>query len=58
MMIKLYREIKQLKDGIRPPQTETVIMKRGSGPLGVVLFTLRHGGKKSLSRNLKTLLNF
>jgi len=34
LLIKVYQEIKQVKDGIRPPQTETVIKKRGSGLLG------------------------
>ena len=34
LIIKLYQEIKQVKDGIRPAQTETVIKKRGSGLLG------------------------
>lgn len=34
IVIKVYHEIKQVKDGIRPPQTETVIKKSGSGLLG------------------------
>ena len=34
LIIKVYQEIKQVKDGIRPAQTETVIKKRGSGLLG------------------------
>lgn len=36
----LYREIKKVNDGIRPSQTETVIKRRGSGPLGgTVVYT-------------------
>ncbi len=34
LLTEIYREIKQVKDGIRPSQTETVIKKRGSGLLG------------------------
>ena len=34
LIIKVYQEVKQVKDGIRPAQTETVIKKRGSGLLG------------------------
>lgn len=34
LLIEVYWEIKQVNDGIRPSQTETVIMKRGSGLLG------------------------
>ncbi len=34
LIVKIYQEIKQVSDGIRPPQTETVIKKSGSGLLG------------------------
>ena len=44
LLIKVYQEIKQVKDGIRPPQTETVIKKRGSGLLGgLVVYTPPRG---------------
>jgi len=40
VLIDIYQEIKQVNDGIRPPQTETVILKRGSGQLkGEVVYT-------------------
>lgn len=35
IMIKIYQEIKEVRDGIRPTQTETVIKKRESG-LGAI----------------------
>lgn len=44
IIIKVYQEIKQLNDGIRPSQTETVIKKRGSGLLsGEVIYTPPRG---------------
>ncbi|MDX9845596.1 MAG: Fic/DOC family N-terminal domain-containing protein [Tenuifilaceae bacterium] len=43
-LIDIYREIKQVNDGIRPPQTETVILNRGSGQLsGEVVYTPPRG---------------
>jgi len=58
MMIKLYREIKQLKDGIRPPQSETVIMKRGSGLLGGSIVYTPPRGEKLIRQKLTNLLEF
>lgn len=44
VLIDIYQEIKQVKDGIRPPQTETVILKRGSGQLlGEIIYTPPRG---------------
>ena len=44
LLTEIYREIKQVKDGIRPSQTETVIKKRGSGLLGgAVVYTPPRG---------------
>ena len=44
LLIEVYREIKQVKDGIRPSQTETVIKKRGEGLLGeTVVYTPPRG---------------
>jgi Fic family protein len=34
LMVKLYQQIKEASDGIRPAHTETVIKRRGSGSLG------------------------
>ncbi len=43
-LIEIYQEIKQVNDGIRPPQTEAVILKRGSGQLaGEVVYTPPRG---------------
>jgi Fic family protein len=44
IIVKIYQEIKQVNDGIRPPQTETVIKKRGSSLLGgTVVYTPPRG---------------
>lgn len=46
LIINVYQTISQLKDGIRPDITETVIMKRGSGDLrGTVVYTPPRGTK-------------
>jgi Fic family protein len=58
MMIKLYREIKQLKDGIRPPQSETVIMKHGSGLLGGSIVYTPPRGEKLIRQKLTNLIEF
>jgi Fic family protein len=43
-VIKIYQEIKQVNDGIRPPQTETVIKKMGSSLInGAVIYTPPRG---------------
>ncbi len=59
-MVKIYQEIKEVQDGIRPPQTETIIKKRGSGILGsTVVYTPPRGEKVILEKleNLITYLN-
>ena len=44
LIIEIYQNIKQVHDGIRPSQTETVIKKRGSGLLdGTVIYTPPRG---------------
>ena len=58
IMIKLYREIKLLKDGIRPPQTETVIMKRGSGPIGGTVIYTPPRGEKIINEKLRNLADY
>ncbi len=58
LIVKLYREIKQMRDGIRPPQTETVIMKRGSGSLsGNIIYTPPRG-EKLIRQKLDNLLEY
>jgi len=52
--------VQQTNDGIRPPQTETVIKKRGSGNLGgTVVYTPPRGEKliEGLLKNLFQYLN-
>jgi len=58
IMIKLYREIKMLKDGVRPPQTETVIMKRGSGLLGGSVIYTPPRGEKIIKEKLSNLVDY
>ena len=56
IMIKIYQEIKEVGDGIRPPQTETTIKKRGSGNLrGTVVYTPPRG-EKVIQQKLKNLV--
>ncbi len=58
LMIKIYREIQQVKDGIRPPQTETVIKKRGSGRLeGTVVYTPPRG-ERVIEQKLANLVEY
>ena len=58
LIIKIYQNIIQLNDGIRPPQTETVIMKRGSGLLsGSVVYTPPRG-IEVIKQKLENLFEF
>ncbi len=57
-LIGIYREIKQANDGIRPPQTETVIKKRGSGLLGGSVVYTPPRGEKIISQKLDNLLDY
>jgi Fic family protein len=58
LFINLYREIKQVSDGIRPSQTETVILKRGSGLLaGEVIYTPPRGDG-ILREKLENLIDY
>ena len=58
VIIKIYREIKQVNDGIRPSQTETVIKKRGSGLLdGTVVYTPPRG-VEIINEKLKNLFDY
>lgn len=58
LIINIYREIKQVQDGIRPSQTETVIKKRGSGSLlGAVVYTPPRG-EKEIKQKLDNLIEY
>lgn len=57
-LINIYREIKQANDGIRPPQTETVIKKRGSGLLGGSVVYTPPRGEKIINQKLDNLLDY
>ena len=57
MMIQIYREIKQANDGIRPPQTETTIRKRGFSSLGNVVYTPPRG-EKVIEQKLNNLIDY
>lgn len=58
LVIKLYREIKLMRDGIRPPQTETVIMKRGTGSLQTNIVYTPPRGEKLIRQKLDNLLEY
>lgn len=58
VIISIYRKIKQISDGIRPAQSETVIMKRGTGSLkGEVVYTPPRGEEVILNK-LDNLFEF
>jgi len=57
-LIDIYQEIKQVNDGIRPPQTETVILKRGNGQLtGEVIYTPPRG-TQIIQQKLNNLIEY
>ncbi len=57
-IIDIYQEIKQVNDGVRPQQTETVILKRGSGQLtGEVVYTPPRG-TQVLRQKLNNLFEY
>lgn len=57
-LISIFQEIKQTKDGIRPPFLPTVILQGGSGPnSGQVIYTPPRG-KGILEEKLRNLLEF
>jgi Fic family protein len=57
-LIDIYQEIKQVNDSIRPPQTETVILKRGSGSLtGEVVYTPPRG-TQIIQQKLNNLVEY
>jgi len=58
LLIKIYQEIKEVKDGIRPPQTETTIKKRGSGLLGDAVVYTPPRGEKVIKEKLSNLIEY
>jgi len=58
IIVRIYQKIKQVKDGIRPPQTETVIMKRGSGLLGGSVVYTPPRGIEIIKNKLNNLFEF
>jgi len=58
LLIKIYQEIKEVNDGIRPPQTETTIKKRGSGNLGGTAVYTPPRGEKVIQEKLKNLVSY
>jgi len=58
LVIKIYQKIKQVKDGIRPPQTETVIIKRGSGLLDNSVVYTPPRGVDNIKKKLQNLFEF
>ncbi|MEA3443622.1 MAG: Fic/DOC family N-terminal domain-containing protein [Bacteroidota bacterium] len=57
-IVKIYQQIKQVKDGIRPGQTETVIKKRGNGLLGDAVVYTPPRGIEIIDQKLDNLLNY
>lgn len=58
LVVKIYQEIKEVKDGIRPLQTETTIKKRGSGLLeGTIVYTPPRG-EKVIQEKLDNLIEY
>ncbi len=58
LLIEVYREIIQVKDGIRPSQTETVIKKRGSGLLGGTVVYTPPRGVGIINEKLENLFDY
>jgi Fic family protein len=56
LMVKIYQEIKEVKDGIRPPQTETTIKKRGM--LGGTVVYTPPRGEKVIQEKLDNLIEY
>ena len=58
IMIKIYQQIKEVKDGIRPSHTETTIKKRGSGSLGGNIVYTPPRGEKVIKEKLDNLIDY
>ena len=57
-VIKIYQQIKQAKDGIRPPQTETVIKKIGSSLLNSSVIYTPPRGIQVINQKLDNLFAY
>ena len=57
-VIKIYQQIKQSKDGIRPPQTETVIKKVGSSLLNSSVTYTPPRGIQVMNQKLNNLFAY
>jgi len=58
LMIKIYQEIKEVQDGIRPSQTEITIKKRGSGVLGGTVVYTPPRGEKVIEEMMENLISY
>ena len=58
LIVEIYRKIKQVHDGIRPAQTETVIKKRGSGLLGGSVIYTPPRGLGIIEKKLENLFTY
>lgn len=58
LIVKIYQEIKEVQDGIRPSQTETTIKKRGSGVLGGTVVYTPPRGEKVIKEKLENLISY
>ena len=58
LVIKIYQNIQQVNDGIRPPQTKTVIKKRGGGLLGGSVVYTPPRGVDVIRHKLENLFDY
>jgi Fic family protein len=58
LLIKIYQEIKEVQDGVRPSQTETTIRKKGSGVLGGTVVYTPPRGEKVIKEKLENLISY
>ncbi|MDR2449330.1 MAG: Fic family protein [Prevotellaceae bacterium] len=58
LIVEVYQKVQQTADGIRPPQTEIVIKKRGSGNLGGTVIYTPPKGAKILEQKLNNLIAY
>jgi len=58
ILIKIYQEIKEVNDGVRPPHTETTIKKRGSGMLGGTVVYTPPRGLGIIQKKLDNLIDY
>ena len=58
LMVEVYKKVQQATDGIRPPQANTVIKKRGSDTLGGTVIYTPPRGEKVIEQKLANLINY